>query len=145
MGVCKSNNVKESYPNTENTLKVLNDNGFQGISGKLKKTDIVRVIDGDTFIIDFDLNVEDLKNSMVFDNSPKTVKIRLRCRLAGANAYEINTEKGIQAKKFVINFFKSSNLKYLLLGKCKYGRILIEIYKNKSSLSDYLKANELAE
>lgn len=75
---------------------------------------LVRVIDGDTLILDVDLGF--------------FITSRIKIRLNGINTPEINTNEGIKARDFVVKELTDCILVIETRKKEKYGRYLTYIY-----------------
>jgi micrococcal nuclease len=74
---------------------------------------VVRVVDGDTIVLDLDLGW-------------RTWRLGERCRLAGINCPEMNTDDGVRAKVFVEMLLLSvgSQVMFTSHSLDKYGRPL---------------------
>ena len=94
--------------------------------------ELARVVDGDTIVAYIDLGF----NTWVY----KTI------RLEGIDAWESRTKdleekkKGIAAKERLSELFKESNNKFILKsnGIGKFGRVLGQVYINKSNVNQLL-------
>ena len=94
--------------------------------------ELARVVDGDTIVAYIDLGF----NTWVY----KTI------RLEGIDAWESRTrnleekKKGIAAKERLTELFKESNNKFILKsnGIGKFGRVLGQVYINKSNVNQLL-------
>ncbi len=88
---------------------------------------IVRVVDGDTLVLDLDLGW-------------KTWRLGERCRLEGINTPEINTPEGVAAADYVNRLVRPGD-KITFASKCldKYGRPLGTItFPGGATLNDKL-------
>jgi micrococcal nuclease len=72
---------------------------------------VVRVVDGDTLIMDLDLGW-------------KTWRLGERCRLAGINCPEMNTAEGVAALAFVVHMLLDPQVTFTSHSLDKYGRPL---------------------
>ncbi len=124
---------------TYETTKYFSFNGLE-CQGRL-----VNVIDGDTYVI--------IVNQM---NDFFKIKIRLN----GINAMEIDTDEGKKARKIVLDMIKidsedKNEIKeilnkeiYMVKIKCygyeKYGRVLADLFINEINVSDILLKEKVA-
>jgi endonuclease YncB( thermonuclease family) len=97
---------------------------------------LVRVVDGDTFVVNVDLGFE--------------VHVTMTVRLAHVNAPELNTFAGRQAKTLVAGWFGDVNQVHTLFSyatKDKYGRRICDVEhaaEDLGLLSEFLLLNGLA-
>jgi micrococcal nuclease len=89
---------------------------------------LVRVIDGDTVVLDVDLGFR--------------INLRETFRLANINAFELRENLGLSAKQFVIDWFTQRPIAEIIsekpLKQEKYGRWLVRISYNDICLNDAL-------
>lgn len=96
---------------------------------------LVRVVDGDTLVVDFDLGFH--------------ITSRQHCRLRGIDTPEIfrpssaeEKERGLAAKRFVENWFfnRIGKIRIVSHELGKYGRPIVDLYHDGENLADALKA-----
>lgn len=97
------------------------------------KAIVIKVVDGDTLILNIDLGF-----NITYNNQ--------KVRLARINTPETNTEQGKTVKKLVTNLLlnKTVTIKTIKDSKDKYGRYLAEVYLDDLSINDYLLTNNYA-
>jgi len=90
---------------------------------------LVRVIDGDTVILDIDIGFN--------------LTHKITCRLYGINAPELSTSEGIQSKAKLTELLMKQNLGLNLWIKTikdkteKYGRYLVMLFKDESPSNEF--------
>jgi endonuclease YncB( thermonuclease family) len=93
---------------------------------KFPVTDVVRVYDGDTFWVDFDMGFN-------------IRKVNEGVRLLGCDTYELRTEKGPAAKAFTQDFLSTGTFILWTHGeRDNFGRVLATIEKDGVMLDDVL-------
>lgn len=109
------------------------------LDGTFHTGKIARVIDGDTYEIQFVIESDDITHPITRGRSKiakpvgyttQTFKftIQMKCRLYGVDTSEKNTEKGQEAKIWVETWFAAHpSFEFTTNGWDKYGRLLVSI------------------
>lgn len=111
---------------------------------------IIRVVDGDTLILDINLGIpfSGLDGLLVMNLWAKDGSlwlIRERVRLVKINAPEMKTDEGPLAREYLIKLSQGGPFTLRLKGKDKYGRCLGEVFNaNGESLNAMMLAALMA-
>ena len=116
---------------------------------------IVSVYDGDTFDMSFIVPLKLLTTERNISKRKKgiclicegeyadSILMRMKCRMEGINAPELDTEEGIVAKEDLERILNHKIVKCRLGGYDKYGRILVSILEQDDDLKKHLEKHIL--
>jgi endonuclease YncB( thermonuclease family) len=116
---------------------------------------IISVYDGDTFDMSFIVPLKLLTTERNISKRKKgvclvcegdygdSILMRMKCRMEGINAPELNTPEGVVAKEDLTKIINHRVVKCRLGGYDKYGRVLVSILEEDEALKKHLEKHIL--
>ena len=118
---------------------------------------IISVYDGDTFDMSFVIPMKALTTERNISKRKKgiclicegdyesSILMRMKCRMEGINAPELNTPEGIVAKDDLEKIIDKRIVKCRLGNYDKYGRVLVTILEEDELLKNHLQKHILSD
>jgi endonuclease YncB( thermonuclease family) len=116
---------------------------------------VISVYDGDTFDMSFivplklmttERHISKRKKGICLvceGNYESSILMRMKCRMEGINAPELNTSEGVVAKEDLCKILNNRTVKCRLGGYDKYGRVLVTILEEDEALMKHLEKHIL--